>query len=93
MTAEDRLKHYIAMANAGDELPEEASLGPPVQIWRLHRDGRETLETLPEFLAQHTMANIVHEEPDVVRAKIIRRSPNLDSLLVAELTSLFMVAA
>ena len=82
---EERLNHRLRMQLAGDSPPQvpTSALGPPVQIWRLHRDKTVTLETLPEHLAEITIANIVHNEPNVARAKIIRRSPSLDSFLLS----------
>jgi hypothetical protein len=95
---EARLAHYERMFLAGDPMPEGASFGPPVQIWRLHRDGHESWETLPEFLAELVLADIVNSEPNVARAKIVRSSPNLDQYLLVDIFDLMarqpaMVAA
>lgn len=67
---------------------KDRSFGPPVQIWRQHRDGSVSYETLPEFLAKFIVAGIPHNEPNTARAKIIRRSPELDYFLLADLARL-----
>ena len=63
----------------------KGTFGPPVQIWRQHRDGSESYETLPEFLAKFELAGIPQNEPNTARAKIIRRRTELDPILLAGL--------
>jgi len=47
--------------------------GPTAIIWRKFRDGLETEERLPVFLAECVLASIPDNEPNVARAKIIYR--------------------
>jgi len=70
----DLLAHHQRIADAGadDTTPAWGDLGPDVTLWRRFRDGSETREVLPEFLAEVTLASIVEREPDVARAKIER---------------------
>lgn len=92
MTIKDRLDHHQKLFWAGvDAEPEEPRYGPPVTVWRHHRDGRKTTEIMPEALAKITVANIVHDEPDVARAKILYRAPSMDAHIlysVAEMMAL-----
>jgi len=46
-------------------------LGPLVSLWRKFRDGRETMEFLPLWLARLTLEAIPQNEPQVERAKLI----------------------
>lgn len=46
--------------------------GPQVILWRRFRDGTETEERLPLFLAEITLASIPEDELGVARAKIVR---------------------
>ena len=70
----DLLAHRqrIAAAGADDTTPAWGDLGPVVTLWRCFRDGSETREVLPEFLAEMTLAAISEQEPSVARAKIER---------------------
>ena len=71
---QQRLDHLarIAQAGADNTGPEWAEwLGPPVVLWRKFRDGEETREELPQFLAEATLEAIPECEPLVARAKII----------------------
>lgn len=72
--AADLLSHYgrITAAGADDTASSWGDLGPPVTLWRRFRNGNETRETLPEFIAKITLAAIVEREPEVARAKIER---------------------
>ena len=49
--------------------------GPQVVVWRKYRNGRETREALPEYLAESVVAAIPECEPDVARARIERVRP------------------
>ena len=72
--AADLLAHHerIAAAGADDTAESWGDLGPDVKLWRRFRNGDETRETLPEFIAEVTLAAIPEREPDVERAKIER---------------------
>jgi len=72
--AADLLAHHerIAAAGADDTAQGWGYLGPDVTLWRRFRDGTETRETLPEFIAEVTLAAIPEREPNVERAKIER---------------------
>lgn len=78
VTKEDLQKRFeqaVRLAAAGaDKVPDGLSFGPPVILWRRYHDGRETEETWPLWIAELTMAEIVHSEPLVCRAKIVRRN-------------------
>jgi len=72
-----RFEQAVRIAAAGaDQVPDGLSFGPPVQIWRAHRDGSESYETLPEWLAILTLCDIVNSEPNTARAKIVRPPPD-----------------
>jgi len=58
--------------NMGAEFLARQMHGRQVTVWRKYRNGRETRETLPEFLAECVVAAIPECEPDVARAKLIR---------------------
>jgi len=76
MKDENNLEHLLATGNQG----------PSVQIWRQHRDGSESYETLPEYLAELIVSEIRFNEPNTARAKIIRRKTELDYFLLADIT-------
>jgi len=82
VTVEDvkeQLNHHAAMVAAGtdDTGPEwEEWLGAPVTLWRRFRDGEETQEELPYFIALCTLAAIPECEPQVERAKILHKESN-----------------
>jgi hypothetical protein len=50
----------------------DIELGPSCVIWRLYRDGRESFEQLPLWLAELTLAAIPECEPEVARARLLR---------------------
>ena len=82
MKDENNLEQALALAN---------DPSPPVQIWRRFRKGhepRETWETLPEYLAELIIAEIRFNEPNVERAKIVRRRAELDYFLLSDLAEL-----
>ena len=39
-------------------------------LWRRYRDGRETVEILPHWIAQLRLAGIPENEPEVERANL-----------------------
>jgi len=67
----ERVRHYSCMAAAGaDNVAAAVDLGPTVVLWRRFRDGTETREALPQWLAEWTLATISEREPQVERAKV-----------------------
>jgi hypothetical protein len=58
--------------NTGTEWLARMMWGPKATVWRKYRDGHETRETMPEFLAECVVATIPENEPDVARARIER---------------------
>ena len=67
----ERVRHYSCIAVAGaDNVAAAVDLGPTVVLWRRFRDGTETSEALPLWLASATVATIPEREPNVERAKI-----------------------
>ena len=56
----------------GAEFLARQMWGPQVTVWRKYRNGRETREMLPEYLAECVVAAIPECEPDVARARIER---------------------
>ena len=77
VTLEDvqtQLEHHATLIAAGadDTGPEwEEWLGQPMTLWRKFRNGEETQEELPYFIALCTLAAIPECEPRVARAKIV----------------------
>lgn len=69
--AKERAQHYLRMAAAGAD-DTDVDLGPVVTLWRRFRDGTETREALPLWLAELTLAGIPHNEPGVARARLER---------------------
>jgi len=56
----------------GTEMPNwSAAWGPPAIVWRKYRDGRESYEALPLWLAEQVMAAIPECEPGVERARLM----------------------
>jgi len=66
----ERMQHYTHMAAAGANDTEAIDLGPRVTLWRRFRDGTETREVLPQWLAELTLAAIPECEPGVERARV-----------------------
>ena len=66
----ERVEHHARMAAAGADDTAAVGLGPTVVLWRRFRDGTETREVLPQWLAECTLATIPEREPNVERAKL-----------------------
>jgi hypothetical protein len=69
----ERIGQLERLCLAGADDAPELALGPPVVLWRRFRDGGETRERLPRWLAELALAAIPECEPQVERAKIERR--------------------
>ena len=65
----ERAQHHACMAAAGAD-DTVVDLGPTVILWRRFRDGTETREALPQWLAECTLATIPEREPNVERARL-----------------------
>ena len=68
---EGRMEHYGRLARAGVGV-RGIDPGRDVILHRTFRDGRQTQETLPESVADWTLATIPEREPTVARARICR---------------------
>ena len=66
----ERVQHHACMAAAGVDDTAAVDLGPTVVLWRRFRDGTETSEALPQWLAECTLVTIPEREPNVERAKL-----------------------
>ena len=66
----ERVQHHARIAMAGADDAAAVDLGPTVVLWRRFRDGTETEERLPRWLAECTLATISEREPQVERAKV-----------------------
>jgi len=69
--ATKRIEQYRRLGMAGVKVEESGNLGRTLLIWRKFRDGRETYEALPEWLARATMEAIPMNEPNVARARLL----------------------
>ena len=69
--AQNRLTNLARLAMAGADDTVTPDNEPHVILWRRFRDGRETHEALPGWLAEWTLAAIPECEPDVERARIV----------------------
>ena len=71
--AKERAQHHACIAAAGADdtgAVNQVNMGPTVVLWRRFRDGTETREALPQWLAECTLATIPEREPNVERAKM-----------------------
>ena len=70
--------HHARLALTGIPRKYEIDFGPPVFLWTLKRTGEEIWDVLPELLAQLRLEAIPEMEPDVARAKISLKFPDVD---------------
>lgn len=76
-----RLDHHRRLRLAGMAQPE-MKLGPAVILWVRSRDGSETWEVLPEWVADLLVSDL-HNDPAVERAAVYHRIPKNAPLDVA----------
>lgn len=64
-------RRFAVSTSTTRTIPEDV-WGPEVKLWRRYRNGRESIERLPLWVAQQTLAAIPAWEPDVERAKLLK---------------------
>lgn len=68
--SERRRREFEREAQTTGRTWPEMDMGPPVTLWRRFRDGHETTEILPRWIARLTLRAIPYNEPEVERASL-----------------------
>ena len=79
---EKRLEHLHRLELAGVDKPKP-DLGPAVILWTRKRDGKETWEVLPEWVADLVVSDL-HNDDAIERAAIYHRIPKNAPMDVAK---------